>query len=215
MDDGRRPRQVGPTLKRSIDELISSRRMTRRFSLDPLDIDDVISVLDLARHAPSAGFAQGTSFLVLVDDERDRFWSVSGAGAWFAERSPGVLDAPVLIVPLADQRQYVARYGEPDKDGHGLSTEDGWTVPHWLTDTALAVQQLLLLAEDRGWGALYAGIFRNIDAVCSEFGVPAGVTPLGFVALGHRRHDDSASGSATRRERRAVTDVVHRGRWGA
>lgn len=188
--------------------------MTRAFSSDPIDLSELIGVLDLARRAPSAGFAQGTHFLVLEGDDRHRFWQSSGAGEWFDQRASGVLDAPVIVVPLAERSAYLERYSEVDKAGHGLDDDSAWTVPHWLTDTALAVQQLLLLAEDRGWGALYAGIFRNVDAVRAEFSIPGDVTPLGFVAIGHRSTADVASGSPVRRPRRPLTDLVHRGRWG-
>lgn len=187
--------------------------MTRRFSTEPLDPEAVLVSLDLARRVPSAGFAQGTSFLLLTGTDIVRLWEASGAGAWFAGRAPGVLDAPVVVVPLADPRAYLARYQESDKSGHGLDVPDGWPVPHWLTDTALAVQQLLLLAEDQGWGALYAGLFRNLDAVRTAFGIPPEVVPLGFVALGMRADEDVPSGSPTRRPRRPLDEVVHRGRW--
>jgi nitroreductase len=187
--------------------------MTRRFSSEPLDHDAVTELCDLARRAPSAGFAQGARFLVLADADRDLFWDASGARAWFAERAPGVIEAPVLVLPLADSRAYLARYGEGDKVGHGLDQADAWPVPHWLTDTAFATQQLLLLAEDRGWGALYAGIFRHLDRVRAAFGLPGEVTPIGFVALGHRHHDDRPSGSPRRRRRLSTEEVVLWGRW--
>ena len=43
--------------------------------------------------------------------------------------------------------------------GPGLEREEAWPVPYWQTDTAMAVQNLLLLAEDRGLGALFFGLF--------------------------------------------------------
>lgn len=187
--------------------------MTRQFLPDPLDHHELLEVLDLARRTPSAGFAQGTEFLLLRGDECTRLFEVSGADEWFATRAPGVLQAPAVVLPLADPRRYLERYREPDKDGHGLEDGDAWPVPHWLTDTALAVQQLLLLAEHRGWGALYAGLFRNVDAVRQAYGIPHEVIPLGFVALGHRAATDAASGSPRRRARRPLDDVVHQGRW--
>lgn len=187
--------------------------MTRRFSAEPLAVSDVVELLDLARRAPSAGFSQGVHFLVLEGDSLDRFWDVTGAREWFAEVQPGVLAAPVVVLPLADSAAYTARYAEDDKAGHGLEDADNWDVPFWLTDTAMAVQNLLLLAEERGLGALYFGIFRNADVLLAELGVPAGVRQVGAVALGHRAADDAPSGSATTRPRRAKEDVIHLGRW--
>ena len=87
------------------------------------------------------------------------------------------------ILPLADPTAYTARYAEGDKVGHGLDDRDGWPVPFWLTDTAMAVQNLLLLAEDRGLGALYFGVFRNSRSALDELGVPAHVEGVGACLL--------------------------------
>jgi nitroreductase len=187
--------------------------MTRSFAVTAIDIDELVCLLDLARRAPSAGFSQGTHFVVLDGDAVTDFWSTTGAGRWFAERQPGVLAAPVIVLPLADPSAYTQRYAAPDKAGHGLDAQDGWAVPYWLTDTAMATQQLLMLIEDRGWGALFFGIFRNHARLMDSLGVPPGIVPIGAVAIGHRSLDDRPTGSSTRTPRRPVTDLVHLGCW--
>lgn len=187
--------------------------MTRTFTSEPIDPDALDEVLDLARRAPSAGFSQGTHFLVFREASLATFWDTTGARVWFAERQPGVLAAPVVVVPLADSRAYTDRYSAPDKAGHGLEDAAGWAVPYWLTDTAMATQQLLLLVEDRGWGALFFGIFRGHADLMAACGVPDGVTPIGAVAIGHRSPDDRPTGSPLRTPRRPTSDVVHHHRW--
>ena len=187
--------------------------MTRRFSPTPVPGETLDELLDLARRAPSAGFSQGSHFLVLDGDDLRRFWEVSGAGAWFGERQPGVLDAPFVVLALADEQAYTDRYGEADKTGHGLDRVAGWDVPYWIADTAMAVQQLLLLAEDRGLGALYFGVFRNRDAVLAAFGVPAEMVIVGAIALGRRAAGDVPTGTPRRRSRRPSDQVIHHGRW--
>ncbi len=187
--------------------------MTRRFSgaaLDPALVDEL---LDLARRAPSAGFSQGVHFLVLRGEALARFWEVTGAGEWFGAVQPGVLAAPVVVLPLADPTAYTARYAEGDKAGHGLEDAANWEVPFWLTDAAMAVQNLLLLAQERGLGALYFGIFRNARLLLDELGVPARVVQLGAVALGERAADDAPSGSPLARARLPLAEVVHHSRW--
>jgi nitroreductase len=195
--------------------------MTRSFSPEPLTTELLVELLDLARRAPSAGYSQGTHFLLLEGEQVPWFWEVTGAGPWFDKASPGVTDAPTIVIPLADAGAYMARYAEPDKatpvlegePGPALSREDAWPVPYWQTDTAMAVQNLLLLAEDRGLGALFFGLFGGEDELLAELGVPSGVRPIGAVALGHRAGDDRPSGSATTRPRRHRAAVVHLGRW--
>ena len=187
--------------------------MTRRFAGSPLDPHTVVELLDLARRAPSAGYSQGVHFLVLHGRSLDEFWDITGAREWFGATQPGVLDAPVVVLPLADPSAYTSRYAEGDKAGHGLDDERNWGVPFWLTDAAMATQNLLLLAEDRGLGALYFGIFRNARTVLDHLGVPPHVLQVGAVALGHRDPADRPSGSSTTRNRRDRADVVHVDRW--
>lgn len=190
--------------------------MTRRFARTPLDLGEVDELLDLARRAPSAGFSQGVHFVVLSGDGVPAFWRDTDAEQWFApadRAEPSELDAPVIILPIASAAEYTARYSAPDKQGHGLDDAANWAVPFWLTDAAMAVENLLLLAEARGLGALYFGIFRNADEYLASLGVPAGAQSVGAVALGHRHVSDVPSGSPRSRPRRPFGDVVHHGRW--
>jgi nitroreductase len=184
--------------------------MTRTFDSTPLDLEQVDELVDLARRAPSAGYSQGVHFLVLTGEMVGEFWRTTGADDWFDE---GVMAAPVLVLPLADPIAYTSRYAEGDKAGHGLEIAANWEVPFWLTDAAMATQNLLLLAEDRGLGALYFGIFRNARLLLDQLGVPSHVLQVGVVALGHRAAADAPSGSALTRPRRAATDVVHHQHW--
>jgi nitroreductase len=187
--------------------------MTRRFVATPIEPTLLHHLLDTARRAPSAGFSQGVHFLALTADELQRFWHTTDAVEWFESKGGGPLNAPVVVLPLADPTAYTARYSEADKAGHGLDDAANWPVPFWLTDTAMAVQNLLLLADDAGIGALYFGIFRNARRALDELGVPAHVLEVGAVALGHRADDDAPSGSPRTRTRRPAVEVVHWGRW--
>lgn len=187
--------------------------MTRSFDPTPLDSAAVSEMLDLARRAPTAGFSQGVHLLALDGDAVARFWEFTGAGDWFGRRAPGVVAAPVVVLMLGDERAYTSRYGEADKAGHGLEDADGWPTPYWLTDAAMVAQNLLLLAEDRGLGALFFGIFRKREPLLRTLGVPERVTAIGAIALGQRAADDEPSGSGVRRPRRPVGEVVHWNGW--
>ncbi len=187
--------------------------MTRQFDTRPLDEGTVVELLDLARRAPSAGYSQGVHFLALTGDALGAFWRTTGADEWFGSVQDGVLNAPVVVLPLADPDAYTSRYSEGDKAGHGLELAENWDVPFWITDAAMATQNLLLLAQDRGLGALYFGIFRNARQALDELGVPPHVLQVGAVALGHRAVEDRPSGSATTRPRRSTVEVVHHNHW--
>lgn len=193
--------------------LVRRRRMVRSYDPAPVDPALIDRLLDSARRAPSAGNTQGTHFVVLEGPEQTaRFWDVTlPAGDRPGFPWPRLLDAPVLILPLSDEGAYRQRYREPDKAASGLG--DGpWPVAYWDTDAAMATMVLLLAAVDAGLGALFFGIFRNEERLLAELGVPAGVRPIGAVALGHPTGDDRPSGSLAR-GRRELAHVVHRGGW--
>ena len=189
--------------------------MTRRFDDSPspnrLTADTVAEWCDLARRAPSAGFAQGTHFLVRGDVAATL--DALGAAPWFAERQPGVLSASVAVLVLADRDAYVERYREADKAGHGLETTTGWRVPYWLTDAAMAAQNLLLVAEAHGRGALFIGVFRDPRPALADWGVPEPVDCVGVVLVGDRSPADRPSGTPTRRSRQPRDAVVHLDSW--
>jgi len=199
-----------------LQDAIDRRRMVRSFSREPVAPEVLDRLLANVRRAPSAGNTQGWAFVVLEGpDQTARFWDATlpperrPGFAW-----PGLLRAPVIVVPLADPAAYVARYGEPDKAATGLGAgADAWPVPYWDIDCAFATMTLLLGAVDAGLGALFFGVFRGERELLAALGVPEGLRPIGAVALGHPDGADRPGRSAGR-PRRPAAEVVHRGRWG-
>ncbi len=187
--------------------------MTRQFSTEPVAPELIDELIDIARRAPSAGFSQGVHFVVLDGAHVDRFWAATGGDEWYAPSRPALMNAPIIVLPFAIAAEYTGRYSEPDKIAFGLDDAANWPVPFWLTDTAMATQNLLLLVEDRGLGALYFGIFEGFDALAAELGVPAGAQSIGVVAIGRRAEGDRPSGSPRARGRRPLSELVHHNRW--
>lgn len=190
--------------------------MVRAFRDEPLPAGALDRILDAGRRAPTAGFAQGVEFLVLEGtDQTERYWAstfVPGTRDRF--RWQGLFRAPVLVVALADPSAYLARYTEADKAASGLGEgEDRWPVPFWLTDTAMAVENMLLAVVDEGLGALFFGIFSGEDALRVEFGIPPVHRPLGTVAIGVPDADADEPGRSQRRPRASLERIVHRGGW--
>jgi len=189
--------------------------MTRSFDASrPVPAGLLEELVDLASRAPSAGKAQGWHLVVLEGTETARFWDVTlprerrATVGW-----PGLLDAPVIALPLADPSAYVRRYAEADKaaTGLGAATED-WPVPYWTVDAAFAVMTLLLAAEDLGLGALFFGVFRGEEELRRTLGLPAGLELLGAIALGWPGPPVRPGRSAGRPGRRPA-EIIHRGRW--
>lgn len=201
-----------------LEQAIKARRMCRSFTTEPLADGQLDLLLDLARRVPSAGYTQGFHFLVLTGPSQTcRFWDVTLPET---ERSafpyPGLLNAPTLVLPLADSAAYVDRYAQPDKARTGLGEGvEKWPVPFWWSDTAMAVQNLLLACTASGLGALYFGVFRNEQRLLADLGVPEGIRPLGAVAIGNPEPGalDRPSGSPRVRARKPLEEMVHRNGW--
>jgi len=194
--------------------VVRARKMVRNYRPEPVEPALVDELLTLATKGPSAGNTWGTHFVVLEGEQTQRYWDLTlpqdkRAGfPW-----PGLLDAPVIVLPCGDASAYVQRYSEADKARTGLGdSADAWSIPYWHIDTAMATMTLLHAATNAGLGALFFGVFDHEDAVCEALGIPESVRPIGAVALGWPGDTDRMSKSA-KRGRPALDDIVHRGTW--
>jgi nitroreductase len=194
-----------------LSEVLRRRRMVRHYTDQPLAPEVVERVLDSALRAPSAGFSQGWAFLALTDPaDRARFWPFVPTRA---TQTPTMMDAPLVVVPLAHEAAYRERYARPDKAP--LKVE--WPVPYWYVDTGMAALCMLLTAVDEGLGACFFGIQTDQRAgFASEFGIPTGYEPLGGITVGYRHPDLAPQDTVSVEERRRrKEEVVHRGQWGS
>jgi nitroreductase len=189
-------------------DVVRRRRMVRAYNpRRPVPHGVVDELLELATHAPSAGFSQGWRFLVLqAQEQRDAFWTATDPGGvpdpWLA----GMRTAPVLIVVFADKQTYLDRYAEPDK-GWTDRDESRWPVPYWHVDTGMASLLILLGAVDHGLAACFFGIPREHWATLRKvFAVPERLTPIGAISLGSRARDRRSP--SLRRGRRPLSEVV-------
>ena len=191
--------------------------MVRNYSTAPVDPVIVDLALSNATRAPSAGFSQGWGFLVLESpaDVR-RYWAATADGIddpdeWLR----GMMRAPVVVVPCSSKAAYLGRYAEPDK-GWTDRDEARWPVPFWHMDAAMASLLILQTAVDQGLGGCFFGIPPGrVPTVRSEFAIPEAFDPVGAITLGHPAASPGAKGSASRRRRKPIDEVVHHGSWGA
>ena len=212
---GRGTAQARVTAPRTFESVLASRRMCRDFVPDPIESDDLDAVLAASLRGPAAGNTAASDLLVLVGADVDEYWSVTlppqrrASFPW-----PGLLRAPVLVVPYVEPARYVERYAEPDKAASGLGAgEHAWEVPYWWVDGGASVMAMLLAAESRGLGALFFGQFSHEDAVRRRFGVPDGRRALGTLAFGHPAAGGSNTSRSARRGRPQLGDVRHDGAW--
>jgi nitroreductase len=193
-------------------EVVRRRRMIRDFAPRPVPRPVLDRVLETALHAPSAGFAQGLE-LVVLDEAHDveRFWHITDPRARKRDRTNA--GPPVVVVAVANRNAYLERYSEPDKQGLGMDSEEGWPVPYWDLDAAMSVMLMLLAAVDEGLGAWFFGIFAGEPELSDWLGIPEGCRPIGALGLGYPAPGERRGGSALVRRRRGLEEVVHRGRF--
>lgn len=190
---------------------LARRRMVRSFRPDPLPASEIDDLLDVARRGPSAGNTQATGFVVLDHPAATAaYWDVTlptERRAGF--RWQGLLRAPVLVLVTTHPDRYVARYAETDKaaTGRGTST-DRWPVPYWFVDAGAVVQNLLLLAVERGLGACLFGPFDHEPALARVLGLAEGERIVATIALGYPEPDEP--GRSAHRPRPPIGDLVRR-----
>ena len=190
-------------------ELIHQRRMVRNFTAEPVAADAIERITEAARHGPSAGFTQGQDVIVVTDPAmRQRLADLCGEAEYIASGfDPFISKAPVVIVPCTNEAAYHRRYQQPDKvDESGQ--EEPWPVPYWFMDAGHAVMLILLAVVYEDLAAGFAG-FQDLTAARDALGIPAEVTPVGVIPIGHPAPD--VRSPSLKRGRRA--DTVHHERW--
>ena len=192
-------------------ETVLKRRMVRNFAEKPVDPAVIDRIVDLTRHAPSAGFTQGQSFIVVTDPERKRQIAETCEEEEYVKRgfAPFLSKAPVLLIPCTSERAYHRRYQEADKVNED-GTEIVWPVPYWFMDIGCAVMIALLAAVDEGLVTAFAGS-KDLETLRSLLDIPAEVTPVGVIAVGYRAPDIPSP--SLQRGRKSDSDYIHRERW--
>ncbi len=190
---------------------VRKRRMVRNFQRKPVPADLIGSILELALHAPSAGFSQGWAYVVVTEDRlKKKVGDIQGEADFYAGRfHKFVSEAPALIVACVSEKIYHDRYREPDKlkkDG----TEIKWPTPYWYFDIGCACMLILLAAVNQGLAAAFTGVFR-LDQMKQLLGIPDHFHPVGVISIGYSAED--VKSPSLKRGRRPPKEVVHYEHW--
>ena len=195
-------------------EVVLKRRMVRHFTSEPVAAEVIERVIELARHAPSAGFTQGQAFVVVTQPElKQAIARICGEESYVEGGFHSfVSEAPVLVIACTSEAAYHRRYQEADKlndDGSEIS----WPVPFWHMDAGCAVMILLLAVVNEGLAAGFAGIpyTQGIEVLRVLLGIPEEVTPVGVIPIGHRAPD--VPSPSLKRGRKASSEYIHSEKW--
>jgi nitroreductase len=194
------------------EEVVRKRRMVRNFQPKPIPRNLIDGILELAQHAPSAGFSQGWAYVVITEASlRRKVGELQGELDFYAQKRfhKFVSEAPVLVVACSSEQLYHERYREPDKlneDG----TEIEWPTPYWYFDIGCACMLIMLAAVDKGLAAAFTGVFR-VQEMKNLLRIPQHFHPVGVISLGYRAADIKSP--SLKRGRRSISQVIHYEHW--
>lgn len=193
-------------------EVIRQRRMVRSYRTRPVCPEAVNRIVEAGLSAPSAGYSQGQSLIVVTDRSTRRRIADLADEPRYAARGfdPWLSSAPVHLVLCVSADDYHRRYREADKlTGHRAGAE--WPVPYWWVDAGAALMAVLLAAVDEGLAAGFLGA-HAVPGLPGLLGIPGGVHPVGVVTIGHAAPDRRSR--SLDRGRRPRSEVAHAERWG-
>ena len=192
-------------------DIVLKRRMVRNFADKPVDPQVVDRIVQLTRHAPSAGFTQGQSFVLVTNPELKKAIAETCQEEEYVKSgfAPFISKAPVLLIPCTSEAAYHRRYQQPDKvDEAGNEIE--WPIPYWFMDIGCAVMVALLAAVDEGLVTAFVGS-KDLKTFRSILNIPDEVIPVGVIAVGYRAPDIPSP--SLKRGRKSDAEYIHYEGW--
>ena len=148
----------------SVLEVIRKRRSVRRYKEEPIQEDKLIRVLEAARWAPSGKNLQPWKFILVREKALKEKLATAAAGQYFMAK------APFIIVACGFPDDCYSRMGRYMKS--------------WPVDVAIALEHLILQAQDEGLGTCWIGSFEE-EEVKAILGIPENVKVLALTPLGY------------------------------
>jgi nitroreductase len=187
--------------------------MHRSFVREPLPEEQIERIVSVIRQAPSGGFSQGSSIVVVTDEDRRAAIARAFGDEHYSQDGRNfIADAPVHLVISANEALYHARYNEADKLAATGGVEVTWPVPYWFVDAGALMMLVLEAAIDEGLASAFIGHPDQKRIFDELLGLPEEVVPIGLALVG-RPGASAPTGSRLRSRRRPTDDLIHRERW--
>ncbi len=148
----------------SVLEIIQKRRSVRRYKGNPIPQDVLLRVLEAARLAPSGKNYQPWKFIIVQEEDLKKKVARASAEQHF------IAEAPLIIVACGFPDNCYSRMGRYMKS--------------WPVDVAIALEHLILQAEEEGLGTCWIGSFEEQE-VKALLNVPEEVKVLALTPLGY------------------------------
>ena len=147
-------------------DAIRSRRSIRKYKDKQVPWDNMVTILQAGKYAPSAGNLQNWKFIVIQTDPKRKSIAKACLGQDWMEQAPVYI--VVVAEPLKAERYYGTR-------GSRLYTIQG---------CAAAIENMLLTAHSLGLGTCWVGAFDE-DEIWRILGLPEDVTVQGVITIGY------------------------------
>ena len=167
-------------------ENIFNRKSVRSFTSEPVSEEHIEAMLKAAMAAPTAVNYQPWRFVVITDRAQ------LDAMAEVLPYARMLKQAPLAIIVCGETTWFEGREN-----------------PYWQQDCSAATENLLLAAEALGLGAVWTGVYPNMDLAkpLGEFlSLPETVHPLCAIPIGH--HDGT-----TQPRDKWKPENIHYGKW--
>jgi nitroreductase len=194
-------------------EILAQRRMHRAFLPDPIPREQVERIVGAIRRAPSGGFSQGSSIVVVTDDDRRAAIARAFGDEHYSRNGRNyIADAPVHLVISANESLYPDRYNEADKLDATGGVEVTWPVPFWFVDAGALMMLVLAAAIDEGLASAFVGHPEQKRIFDELLGLPEEVVPIGLALIG-KPGEAPPPGSRLKERRRPTDALVHWQGW--
>lgn len=152
------------------------RASVRKFSNQPVDMEQINTMLEQASHAPTTGNMQ--LYSVIVTSKKENLESLTPAH--FSQ--PAMTGAPVVLTFCADFNRFV-KWCELSGAEPGYENFQSFIAA--VLDTVIFAQQFVTIAEMSGLGTCYLGTTTyNAPQIAKLLKLPKRVIPVLSVALG-------------------------------
>ena len=194
------------------------RRDVRRFRPDPVSPEVLARILDAAHHAPSVGFMQPWTFLLVAEQqtrlrvqdlfERERiaaaqFFDEPQKSHYLSLKLAGILDAPINLCVTCDPMRaggaVLGRNSIPETDVYS---------------TCCAIENLWLAARAEGLGMGWVSILK-LPQLRAILHIPHHVIPVAYLCIGYPEQfsPQPELEKAGWRSRLPLADVIAYERW--
>lgn len=147
-------------------ELIEKRHSVRRFKEKAIEKEKQQRITHAANMAPSAGNLQAFKIVVVKSEQKKQRLADAALNQRF------VVEAPLVLVFVADLRKSASRYGERGKRLYALQ------------DATIACAYAQLAAQELGLSSVWVGAFDE-EAVREAINAGKEMLPIAILPIGH------------------------------